>query len=264
MAVQDRSRVLDDVVDLRDVGLEIADDRLRRVNQPLQGRTQPAHGSCRLVEQRADLVLGQRGKPPVSGIQRRPDLTGHRALGDGLSGREELARIPARHQVQKLLTDRGHRMHVRNRIDRDFVAAVDAHGRFGALFGWHDVGDLADGDAAIGHVGRRIQATRCGQLGLERIPTDAHQAWNLQVVHTQNQQRDHRHDAEQPQLASDEGSQQFLSPLSISGPPGASFGFGVKRTSGIIVSGSRPNDCSSARKAPDNPVPVRNALSMAL
>ena len=48
------------------------------------------------------------------------------------------------------------------------------------------------------------------------------------------------------------------------GPPGAEFGSGVNRTSGIIVSGSRPHDCSSARPIPETPVPVRNALSSAL
>ena len=85
LAVQDRSGVLDDVVDVGDVGLEVTDDRLGRVDQPLQGGTQPADGLCRFVDQLADPVLGQRGKPSVSGVQRRPDLTGHRALGDGLS-----------------------------------------------------------------------------------------------------------------------------------------------------------------------------------
>ena len=38
---------------------------------------------------------------------------------------------------------------------------------------------------------------------------------------------------------------------------------GVYRTSGIIVAGSRPYDCSSARNAPENPVPVSHALSTA-
>ena len=50
------------------------------------------------------------------------------------------------------------------------------------------------------------------------------------------------------------------SPLSTSGPPGASCGFGVNRTSGIIVAGSRPQDCSSARSMPETPVPVRTAV----
>jgi len=42
LAVQYRRRVLDDVVDLIDVGLEIADDRLGGVDQSLQRRAQPA------------------------------------------------------------------------------------------------------------------------------------------------------------------------------------------------------------------------------
>ena len=42
------------------------------------------------------------------------------------------------------------------------------------------------------------------------------------------------------------------------------FGCGVNRTSGIIVCGSRPHDCSRARPIPEKPVPVRNALSSEL
>ena len=38
------------------------------VDQPLQGGTQPADGLCCLVEQLADLVLGQHGKPAVRRI----------------------------------------------------------------------------------------------------------------------------------------------------------------------------------------------------
>src|SRR6201993_132149 len=105
LALQNRAGVLDDVVDAGDVGLEITDDRLSGVDQPLQGGPQPADGLCRLVEQLADLLLRQRGKPPVRGVERRPDLTGHRALGDGRTLWEGLARVPARYEVQILLAD---------------------------------------------------------------------------------------------------------------------------------------------------------------
>src|ERR1700739_2454968 len=89
-------------------------------------------------------------------------------------------------------------------------------------------------------------------------------AWDPQVVPAQRDRGDHTQNGEQDQLAPDEAGQYCLSALSTSGPPGTSFGFGVYRTSGIIVSGLRPHDCSSARSAPENPVPVRTALSMEL
>ena len=38
----------------------------------------------------------------------------------------------------------------------------------------------------------------------------------------------------------------------------------VNRTSGIIVCGSRPHDCSSARSMPDHRYRSRNALSIEL
>ena len=60
-----------------DLVLEIADDRLGGVDEPLQGGPQPADGLCRLIEQRRDLLLGQHRKPTVGGVQRRPDLAGH-------------------------------------------------------------------------------------------------------------------------------------------------------------------------------------------
>ena len=67
----------------------------------------------------------------------------------------------------------------------------------GAMLGRLDVGDLADGDAAIGHVGRRVQPARCRQLGLQRVPADTHQARDPQVVDTQHEQRDDGQDPEQ-------------------------------------------------------------------
>src|SRR5882757_7998084 len=154
-------------------------------------------------------------------------------------------------------------MHVRRRIERDLELAGDAHRRLGALLGGLDIGHLADGDTAVSHVRRRIQTARGGQLGLQLILADAHQRGNTHVVPAQHQQGHRRQDAEQDQLALDETCQHCRSALSTSGPPGASFGFGVYRTSGIIVAGSRPYDCSSARNAPENPVPVSHALSTA-
>jgi len=227
LAVQHRARVLDDVVDVGDVRFEITDDRLRGVHQPLQGGTQAAHRLRCFVEQLGNLVLGQHGQAAVGRIQSRPDLGGHCALRDRLTLRQELARIPGRFQVQVLLTDGRHRVHVGRRVDRDLVPAVDAHHRFGATLGGLDVGDLANGDASIRHVRRRVQTARRGQFGLQRVAPDAGQAGELQVVHPEHEERDHGQDSERDQLASDEWGQQFLSPLSTSGPPGASLGFGV-------------------------------------
>ncbi|COV21286.1 Uncharacterised protein [Mycobacterium tuberculosis] len=155
-------------------------------------------------------------------------------------------------------------MHVRRGIDGDFVVAGDAHRHSCALVGGLDGSNLANGDTAVGHIGRRIQATRCGQVGLQGVLPDTHQTRNSQVVPAQYDDCDYGDDRKKDQLASDEASQHWRFPLSTSGPPGASLGFGVYRMSGIIVSGSRPKDCSRARNAPENPVPVRNALSMAL
>src|SRR6202012_573182 len=150
-----------------------------------------------------------------------------------------------------------------DRIKRDLVLAGDAHRRLGPLLGGLDGGDLADRDAAIGHVGRRVYPAGRRQLGLQVVLADAHQGRKAQVVHAQHHQGHRGQDAENDQQPPDESCQHCRSALSTNGPPGASFGFRVNRTSGIIVAGSRPYDCSKARSAPENPVPVRNALSTA-
>ena len=117
-----------------DVGLEVAGERLRRVDQPVQRRAQPAHRLRRLVEQCGDLVFRQRRQargPAVSSAG--PISSGTVPLVMVCPGEKNLPGLPARHQVQILLTDRRHRMHFRDRVDRDLVATVDAHRRFGAL-----------------------------------------------------------------------------------------------------------------------------------
>ena len=110
------------------------------------------------------------------------------------------------------------------RVERDLELAVDAHRRLGTLFGGLDGGDLADGDAAIGHVGCRVQATRGRQLSLQLVLADTHQRRNTQVVDTQDQQGHRSQDAEDDQLALDETSQHCRSALSTSGPPGRRWG----------------------------------------
>ena len=178
LAVQDRCGVFNDVVDIGDVGLEVTGDRLSRVDQPLQRGAQPADRLGCLVEQLADLLLGQYGQAAVSGVQRRPNFSGHGGLGDGLSRREILARVAFRHQVQILLADCRHRMHVRRRIDRDLVSVADTHGRLHTGLGRLDGCDPANGLTAIGHVGRLVQTARRGQVRLQRVLADPHRGGN--------------------------------------------------------------------------------------
>ncbi|CNH57288.1 Uncharacterised protein [Mycobacterium tuberculosis] len=106
LAVQNRPGVLDDVVDVANVGFEVTDDRLSGIDQPLQRGSQPTHRLRGLVEQQADLLRGQCGQPAIGIVQRRPDLTGNGALGDGLSGGEVFTRSTGGHQVDVLLAHR--------------------------------------------------------------------------------------------------------------------------------------------------------------
>ncbi len=92
LTVQDRRRVRDDVVDLRQVLLETLGEVRRAVHQPLQRRTQSADRLRRLGQQRVDLLLGQHRQTAVGRVQRRTDLAGHRAVGDRLPVAEVLAR----------------------------------------------------------------------------------------------------------------------------------------------------------------------------
>ena len=76
----------------------------------------------------AILSFGSTARPLLAASSAGPISAGHRALGDGLSRREVLVRRYAvRHQVEVLLADRRHRVHVGRRVGRDLVAVVDAH-----------------------------------------------------------------------------------------------------------------------------------------
>ena len=120
--------------------------------------------------------------------------------------------LALRHQVQVLLADCRHRMHVRHRVERDLEVAGDAHRRLGAFFGRLDGGHLADRDAAIGHVGRRVQAAGGRQFGLQLVLADAHQRSAAAGSRCPAPQG---HDVRMPKMT----SWSLMKRVSIAGPP---------------------------------------------
>ena len=142
-----------------------------------------------LVEQPGDLLLRQHRETVVGGVERRADLAGHRALGDRLprwrSTDRDCRRTPGRGTAHRSPTPSARWPTASTGIlYRSAMLIVARAPRLGRL----DLGHLADGDAAVGHVGCAVQAARCRQVRLQRVLADARHARQAQVVPAQHDQ----------------------------------------------------------------------------
>ena len=119
------------------------------------------------------------------------------------------------HQVEVLLADRRHRVHVRGRVDRDLELAVDAHRRPWPRARWARrrspcrwwCPGRSRWPWSTGRPNAAGRRTAC----TGRCPTTAGQP---QVVPAQHDQRDERQDREEDQLNLDEAGQHQLTHLS--------------------------------------------------
>jgi len=76
LAVKDRRRVRDDVVDLRQVVRETLRDVRRRIDKPLQRRANPPTAAEVSVSSESILLLGSTARPRVRVVQRRATSLG--------------------------------------------------------------------------------------------------------------------------------------------------------------------------------------------
>ena len=244
-----------------EVVLEVPGDRGCESTSRCSAGPRPPTACDVSVEQRVDLLLGQHRQTLVGRVQRGTDLAGHRALGDRLTRLRYWSVVPSdtRSRYCSPMADTECTLADASTGILNWLSMLIVGPR--AVLGGLDVGHLADRDAAVGHVGgartgrpsAAVRRTACTARCRPRWATAGStspaptSAMTVRIVNRISWILMKR-----VSIAH--------SPLSTSGPPGASCGFGVNRTSGIIVFGSRPQACSSARSMPEKPVPDRNAV----
>jgi len=140
----------------------LAASAIRRAEDTIPGSHERAK---RTIECCAQPVLGNGRQERIGLVEYRPDLGGDGGirLGKHSAIRDKRPGIAGGHQVEKLLTDRGHAVHVDlQTVPGNLDVVIDLHARRNAITVEADARDQTDGDAAVGHVGPLVESAAVG------------------------------------------------------------------------------------------------------